>query len=1152
MEPEMMNAESLFHRALELEPQARAAFLTSACGSNAALRLRVDALLAAHEQGQGFLPSHSTHEDGSVHTVVVPRLSSEQAGALIGRYKLLEQIGEGGFGTVWAAEQREPVRRRVALKIIKLGMDSKQVVARFEAERQALALMDHPNIARVLDAGATEAGRPYFVMELIKGIPITKYCDQEKLRTEERLELFIKVCQAIQHAHQKGIIHRDIKPSNILVTLHDGVPVPKVIDFGIAKATQAELTELTIYTQHQQFIGTPAYMSPEQAEMSGLDIDTRSDIYSLGVLLYELITGSTPFDTTELLQSGLDEMRRIIREREPLRPSTRLIQLEQASQSTIQNRKSKIKNDLDWIVMKCLEKDRTRRYATANGLAMDIQRHLNNEPVVARPPSAVYRFQKTFRRNKLVFAAGTVVAIALVIGLGAASVMFVRERAARSDERQQRIAAQAAQQAAEAERQRAETERQRANEEMATAQRILYAADMNLVRQALDLGNLGRARRLLDRHRPAPGQTDLRHWEWRHLWLLAQGDEQAALGPFDHNVFTVDFSPDRAKLLVADGRGQVTIWDLANRSMEAEWRLPSRWAKAVFSPSGDRFVMASGDGPVRQIEYPSLRELPDLDVAPDAEALFTRHLTFSPDGSKLAVYVDCLRDGEPHLEVQVWELAGPSIFARFPAAPITGHFGTSAFSPDGRRLVFGGRDGVLHCQDLTTTNRVFSVTAHDGGISALAWSPDGRWIASGAGYSDTTIRLLDARDGSETGQLEGHAGWISSLVFAPGGDLLVSGSADQTTRLWDVETRQVERVFRGHTDEVYTVAISRDGQTLASGSKSGMVHLYETQTKPRPPTYLSRRVDGPKSFHFSGDGTRVLALDLDRTLVIFDSQTLEIQERLPELGTNVVAAFFAPGDRSVLGSSAEPELRAWRYDLVERRVVREWTGERVLGVNVADRRFTTRFTTGVRHRESDAFIYTTRCRDIESGMVLWQRESPVLQGVSSGAIAPDGKVVAYGRQSGQLTLFHANQDHLVPVQELAGHRRVVGGLDISQDGRWLASGSEGGTAFVWDLASGGVVANLHGHLEGVHSVRFSDDDQRVATGSGGTELIKLWDPVTGQEVLTLSAHGSLVGSIQFSNDGRLLGAVSWNEARPVLHLWFAPTLDEIAQLEQDR
>ena len=314
--------EALVALALMKPAAKRAAFLERECGGDAGLRQRIEELLAAHEKPDSFFERQAVPPGGA--TFVLP--PEEGPGTVIGRYKILEKIGEGGFGAVYVAEQREPVKRRVALKIIKLGMDTKQVVARFEVERQALALMDHPNIARVLDAGATETGRPFFVMELIKGIPLMQYCDQEKLGTRERLGLFIQVCHAIQHAHQKGIIHRDIKPSNILVTLHDGVPVPKVIDFGIAKATQAELTEKTVYTQFQQFIGTPAYMSPEQAEMSGLDIDTRSDIYSLGVLLYELLTGTTPFDTQELLKSGVDEMRKIIRERQPVRPSTRQTQ----------------------------------------------------------------------------------------------------------------------------------------------------------------------------------------------------------------------------------------------------------------------------------------------------------------------------------------------------------------------------------------------------------------------------------------------------------------------------------------------------------------------------------------------------------------------------------------------------------------------------------------------------------------------------------------------------------------------------------------------------------------------------------------------------------------------------------------------------------
>src|SRR5689334_14257201 len=376
--------------------------------------------------------------------------SAEKAGDKIGRYKLLEQIGEGGCGVVYVAEQEEPVRRRVALKIIKLGMDTKQVIARFEAERQALAMMDHPNIAKIHDAGVTDTGRPYFVMELVRGIKITDYCDQNHPSPRERLDLFIQVCRAIQHAHQKGIIHRDIKPSNVLVASDDGVPAPKVIDFGIAKATQGRLTNQTVYTAFEQFIGTPAYMSPEQAQLSMQDIDTRSDIYSHGVLLYELLTGKTPFDAKELLSKGLDEMRRTIREVEPAKPSTRLTQDLVAADVRRLNSKAgekirassrrllqEVKGDLDWIVMKCLEKDRARRYETANGLATDVQRYLDNEPIVARPPSAIYRLQKAVLRNKAAFGAAAGIAGVLLIGMGASTAQAIR--AARAEREQVRL-----------------------------------------------------------------------------------------------------------------------------------------------------------------------------------------------------------------------------------------------------------------------------------------------------------------------------------------------------------------------------------------------------------------------------------------------------------------------------------------------------------------------------------------------------------------------------------------------------------------------------------------------------------------------------------------------------------------------------------------
>src|SRR6267378_31310 len=407
--------KEIFEQALDITPaEERLRFLTSACGKDAVLLARVQALLHADESGESFLP-----EQPKATVVAI----TEKPGDRIGRYKLLQQIGEGGCGTVYMAEQTEPVRRRVALKVIKLGMDTQQVIARFEAERQALALMDHPNIAKALDAGATEAGRPYFVMELVRGIKITEFCDEKSVPTADRLRLFTQVCQAIQHAHQKGVIHRDIKPSNILVTVNDGVPVPKIIDFGIAKATAGPLTDKTFFTAFEQFIGTPAYMSPEQAEMTSLDIDTRTDIYSLGVLLYELLTGRPPFDPSELLQSGLDEMRRTIREKEPDRPSTRLSTMAEGELTTVAKHRHTeaprlihlVRGDLDWIVMKCLEKDRTRRYETANGLASDLKRHLSHEPVVARPASTAYRFQKAFRRNKLVFTAATAVAAALVV-----------------------------------------------------------------------------------------------------------------------------------------------------------------------------------------------------------------------------------------------------------------------------------------------------------------------------------------------------------------------------------------------------------------------------------------------------------------------------------------------------------------------------------------------------------------------------------------------------------------------------------------------------------------------------------------------------------------------------------------------------------------
>jgi serine/threonine protein kinase len=469
--------EVVFNTARRIQDAAhRAAYLQQACPDEA-VRLRLEALLAVHEHQPSFLAAPAPPEATVAQGPVV-----EGPGTVVGKYKLLEQIGEGGFGVVFMAEQTEPVRRKVALKVIKPGMDTRQVIARFEAERQALALMDHPHIARVLEAGATASGRPYFVMELVRGVPITEYCDQRQLAPRERLELFVDVCHAVQHAHQKGIIHRDLKPTNVLVTLHDDRPVVKVIDFGVAKAVSGQLTERTLFTGFAQMIGTPLYMSPEQTAMSGLDVDTRSDVYSLGVLLYELLTGTTPLDKKRLQAAAYEEVLRIIREEEPEKPSTRISSLGDTLPSVSAQRRMEpaklgqfLRGDLDWLVMKALEKDRTRRYETANAFAADVLRYLHDEPVLACPPSAGYRFRKFARRNKGALTAVAVVAATLLVGavvsIGLAIWAVQAERLA-----QRRLTAES--------QARAEESRQRkiADERLAEAERQRKRADENLAR----------------------------------------------------------------------------------------------------------------------------------------------------------------------------------------------------------------------------------------------------------------------------------------------------------------------------------------------------------------------------------------------------------------------------------------------------------------------------------------------------------------------------------------------------------------------------------------------------------------------------------------------------------------------------------------------
>ncbi|HZR21043.1 MAG TPA: protein kinase, partial [Verrucomicrobiae bacterium] len=759
-------------------------------------------------------------------------MPDEALGQTLGRYKLLEKVGEGGCGVVYVAEQIEPIRRRVALKIIKLGMDTKAVVARFEAERQALAMMDHPNIAKVFDAGTTESGRPYFVMELVRGVHLTEYCDQANLSANERIDLFLKVCQAIQHAHQKGIIHRDIKPSNVLVTLRDNVPVPKVIDFGIAKATEGRLTDATVYTQLHQFIGTPAYMSPEQAEMSGLDIDTRSDIYSLGVLLYELLAGSTPFDAKELMAAGIDAMRKTIREQEPMRPSTRLATLKDQDLTTTAKRRScdapklihLLRGDLDWVIMKCLEKDRVRRYETANGLAADLTRYLQNEPVVARPPSNGYRFQKMVRRNKLLFATGSAVSLAVIAGLGFSSWSFLRERKAHAAElTQHRIA---------------DEERHRAEARETEARRLLYVADMNLAQNAWEQNHLGRLRELLADTRSSPD----RGFEW-YYWQGQSHQALTTLRGHQDRVSSVAFSPDGRRIVTGSYDHTAKIWEASSGRELLTLKGHGYWIDSVaFSPDGQWIVTGSNDRTAKVWEANSGRE--QLTLKGHTSAVTS--VAFSSDGRRIVT-------GSGDHTAKVWEVSsGRELLT------LTGHRDTItcvAFSPDGQRMVTGDYGGAAKVWDASSGRVLLTFAGHTSGITSVAFSPDGRRIATGS--YDQTAKVWEPTNGKEELTFKGHNDMVLSVAFSPDGQWVLTGSNDKTAKVWEAASGRELLTLKGHLRAIWGVAISPDGQRMVTGSDDGTAKVWEP-TANRQLLSLKGHTKAITSVAVSPDGRRIL------------------------------------------------------------------------------------------------------------------------------------------------------------------------------------------------------------------------------------------------------------------------------------------------------
>jgi serine/threonine protein kinase/WD40 repeat protein len=840
----------IFFGALEMTPEARAAYLQTACGGDVALRRKVEELLKEHFSDDSLLAGSALEGE---RPGIVEAPVKEGPAEMIGRYKLLEKLGEGGFGEVWMAEQREPVKRRVALKIIKLGMDSRQIVARFEAERQALAMMDHANIARIFDADITDNGRPYFVMELVRGIKITEYCDQNQLPTRERLNLFILVCQAIQHAHQKGIIHRDIKPSNILVTLHDGVPVPKIIDFGIAKATQQELTEKTLFTQFQQFIGTPAYISPEQAEMSGLDIDTRADIYSLGVLLYELLVGQTPFDAKEMMQGGLDALRQIIREKEPLRPSTKLNTLPGDARTTTGKRRQtevsklvhQLQGDLDWIVMKCLEKDRTRRYETANGLAADIQRHLANEPVIARPASTAYRLLKSWRRNKLVYTAGVAVFLALAAGLILAALGW-------SQTATQRNAAILARAGEETQRKQAETAERRTEQH-------LYTALLEQARATVMTGELGHRVRALDALRRAGAISNTAALRGVAMSALALPDLSFVREvPVAPDTTMIQLDPAFERIAHCRGNGPVEIRAVRDNQLLAT--LPASTNLMTYVAKWSRngqFLAVKRDHPpdAARADW----EVWDVDRV--KRILLLRDnlggaFSFHPSLPRIIVgrapATAVIWDLESGRELAMHQLEGNPIVLKFDL--VGESFAASIPLEEGSMLaVHRASDGAMRLNQLLTN-----------AVTDFNWNPGGRWL--GVPDHSGAVQLMDVETG-EMRALGRHKANAVLAEFSPDGRYLLSGGWDRELICWNV--KEMRRAFTIALDS-HDLQFSRDGRqcVVVRRKPEARVQLHTFER----PAHLEFAEDlgGPRGFvAFSGDG-RWLAASGDERWVVWD------------------------------------------------------------------------------------------------------------------------------------------------------------------------------------------------------------------------------------------------------------------------------------------
>jgi eukaryotic-like serine/threonine-protein kinase len=1130
-----VNESQIFAAALKFATAAeRAGYLDDACAGNARLRADVEALLQAQSGDPDFLEQSvanlglTTELLAPPGSPVEPPHESEQPGLVVGgRYKLIEPIGEGGMGTVWMAQQTEPIKRLVAVKLIKAGMGSKQVLARFEAERQALALMEHPNIARVFDAGAAPDGRPFFVMELVKGKPITAYCDANRLTPRQRLELFLPVCQAIQHAHQKGVIHRDIKPNNVLVALYDDRPVPKVIDFGVAKATGQQLTEQTLHTGFGAVVGTPEYMSPEQASFNQLDVDTRSDVYSLGVLLYELLAGSPPFSQKDLARAGMLEILRVIREQEPSKPSTKLSTADglpslAANRGTEPGRLTRmVRGDLDWIVMKALEKDRTRRYETANGFAADVQRYLADEPVLASPPSAAYRLRKLVRRNRGSAVAGTLVLLALAVGV----IGTVWQAVVATGERNAKQTALD------------DLGKEQQNTAEALNKSRLLAADL-----AFDKGQtLGEG-----------GDTDL-----ALLWMA----RSLALAPGS--------SPERqtaARLGLGAWRRHVNTVRLA---------LPHD--KAVhtvrFAPDGT-FVTVSDEGPKEATTVnrwnPRTGQLTRSLNVDNMGALSTPMVRLSHD-SNYAVLSVVANDEET---TQVKDLTtGKTLWETSKSSHRTAT--TAAFSHDQKFVVVGYTVGGRQSPVATGEAQVFDViTGKPRGpvlklnrpVCTSVFRHDGKGFVLGCGLVGNGTESAEARfwdlEGRETREpLEYPCMAIQMDISADAG-WLATGHWDRKLRVWNLNILQEPRVIQLE-GTVNGVAFSRDGRNLLTGTGEGIVRYRDLEGKP---IGQPMRHNGPAGWvHFSPDGKAalvgpfsqngarlwdlvavgeagvtestpfplayspdrrtVLALEGDRTAQLRDAATGQpIGRPLPH-----TKPVFLPGAASLPGlrqACSSDRTRAVTLD--GDNVSRLWNTE--TGIVVAELRpfpgnatdqplfYGAAFSPDSKLVVIGSFNGMAHVWEASTGRHLRDFKHEPKGPVYNFSFTPDGKTVLSGGtdSTGRFWDPETALERGAPLRQVPGYFCVA----VSPDGRTAVTGARG-EVLLWDVAARKRLFQLSGHQRGINDLSYNPDGRLVATASlDGTA--RLWDVASGKPVGPPLRHTGSVARVAFGLDGRTL------------------------------